>query len=166
LSKPDTLTDTVWKSYPKIIRKARLITDWFARQEYCKALLSSGIVFDKAIVQWDWTAEDAMNARIESGVNQPGLPPPSLDPADYPIAVDLVASGKPFQYSFHVIGTGDVGSSYNPNDTMEIGAEWYTDGEVYEKLVVSPRPSDLANASADPRLANEVLLVTLWFRVQ
>lgn len=92
----------------------------------------------------------------------------NLDPAAYAIHPTLVAKDKPFKWSAAPGITG-VGSLWHPLlppvDADQIGMEFSDATGQYELLQIVRGETDIAKASADPRLFRLGPMVPFWFQV-
>lgn len=170
MARPDNFTDTYYKSKPRLVRRLRTITDDAQRQLYCDQLEAHNIPVDTFIYRFNEDPKTVMQIRLDDGVNEPGLPPPSVDPADYPISSDLIIPKRPFSQWPQEQGDpkihNAVGTRYASTDNLEIGAEFH-DGEIlYEKLLMVNEGGSFATASADPSAIPFPYGSPYWFRVE
>src|ERR1700682_4756209 len=92
----DNFTDIYWKHQIRLKRRLRTIRDDDQRQIYCNQLQSHNIAVDVFIDRWLEDPLTVMQTRLDEGVNEPGLPPASVDPNDYETAKDLILTVTPF----------------------------------------------------------------------
>ncbi len=177
----ESFNDTVWLSYPRPLRSFREMKDLNDRIAYAVALRAMGFNVDEAIHVYRMNPQDAMEARIASGVSQPGIIP-SLNVSDYPRAADLIVALQPFDYSNRQGDTtgkvrNAVGTTWRPllSDRSDIGALYSAQPPqgtadlrppppvVYEKLLVP------AEGGLDPEFTSDWSedgdFVTTWARI-
>jgi hypothetical protein len=175
----DTFNTIVWLSYARPLRSFREMKDRAERIAYFARLTDMGVKgLDYAIMVDRMNPSDAMQIRIECGVTQPGIIP-SLDPADYPRAKDLIVTEQPFDFPNH---QGDptgkerdaIGTTFRPllSDKSDIGALYMGFGMTAPNIASSKsyeKVLQAAEGGLDPEFTSDWSedgdFVATWLRI-